>query len=112
MTYIEAFSFHEKHKYVCTFVLLQYEVSCWYLQFSDCFCFIRGSPVSSDGKESAHNAYLGLIPGLGRSPEKGMTTHSNILAWEIPWTEEPGRLYRSWIHKESDKTGRLPLSLS
>ena len=25
-------------------------------------------------------------------PEKDMATHSNILAWEIPWTEEPGRL--------------------
>ena len=25
-------------------------------------------------------------------PEKGMATHSSILAWEIPWTEEPGRL--------------------
>ena len=24
--------------------------------------------------------------------EKGMATHSNILAWRIPWTEEPGRL--------------------
>ena len=24
--------------------------------------------------------------------EKGMATHSNILAWEIPWTKEPGRL--------------------
>ena len=24
--------------------------------------------------------------------EKGMTTHSRILAWRIPWTEEPGRL--------------------
>ena len=24
-------------------------------------------------------------------PEKEMATHSNILAWEIPWTEEPGR---------------------
>ena len=24
--------------------------------------------------------------------EKGMTTHSSILAWEIPWTEEPGGL--------------------
>ena len=34
----------------------------------------------------------GLIPGLGRSLEKEMTTHSSILAWEIPWTEEPGRL--------------------
>ena len=24
--------------------------------------------------------------------EKGMATHSSILVWEIPWTEEPGRL--------------------
>ena len=31
---------------------------------------------------------------LGRKDplEKGMTTHSSILAWRIPWTEEPGRL--------------------
>ena len=26
--------------------------------------------------------------------EKGMATHSSILAWKIPWTEEPGRLQR------------------
>ena len=25
-------------------------------------------------------------------PEKGMATHSSILAWKMPWTEEPGRL--------------------
>ena len=34
---------------------------------------------------------VGSIPGLGRSP-KEMATHSSILAWRIPWTEEPGRL--------------------
>ena len=34
----------------------------------------------------------GLIPGLGRSLEEEMETHSNILAWEILWTEEPDRL--------------------
>ena len=35
----------------------------------------------------------GLIPGLGRSPGgEGMTTHSSILAWESPRTEEPGGL--------------------
>ena len=32
------------------------------------------------------------IPGSGRSPEEGMATHPRILAWEIPWTEEPGGL--------------------
>ena len=47
----------------------------------------------SDGKESACSAGdLGLIPEFGRSPEKGMATHSSILAWTIPWTEEPGGL--------------------
>ena len=34
---------------------------------------------------------------LGDSLEKGMTTHSSILAWRIPWTEEPGRLQSSGI---------------
>ena len=34
---------------------------------------------------------LGLIPGWGRSMEKGMATHSSTPAWKIPWTEEPGR---------------------
>ena len=34
----------------------------------------------------------GLIPGSGRSLDVEMTTRSCILAWEIPWTEEPGRL--------------------
>ena len=33
-----------------------------------------------------------LIPGLGRFLEKGMATHSSILAWRIPWTEVPSRL--------------------
>ena len=35
---------------------------------------------------------MGLIPGLGRSPEKGMAIHSSILFWRISWMEEPGRL--------------------
>ena len=47
----------------------------------------------SDGKEFACNAGdLGSIPGSGRSCGKGMATHSIILAWRIPWTEEPGEL--------------------
>ena len=35
---------------------------------------------------------VGLTPGSGTRLEKEMITHSSILAWEIPWTEEPGRL--------------------
>ena len=34
----------------------------------------------------------GSIPGSGRSPGGGNAPHSNILAWKIPWTEEPGGL--------------------
>ena len=35
--------------------------------------------------------------------EKGMATHCSILAWRIPWTEEPGG-YSPWGRKESDMT--------
>ena len=31
--------------------------------------------------------------------EDEMETHSSILAWKIPWTEEPGRLYSLWGHR-------------
>ena len=36
--------------------------------------------------------------------EKGMATHSCILAWRIPWTVESGELYSPWGHKEVDRT--------
>ena len=52
---------------------------------------LKSFPDDSDGKESTCNAGdQGLTPGLGRSPREGMATHSSILAWRIPWTEEPG----------------------
>ena len=53
----------------------------------------RGFPGGSDGKESTCNSGdPGSIPGSGRSPGEGMATHSSILPWEIPRTEEPGGL--------------------
>ena len=39
--------------------------------------------------------------------EKEMATHSSTLAWKIPWTEKPVRLYSSWDHKELDMTEQL-----
>ena len=39
--------------------------------------------------------------------EKEMAIHSRTIAWKIPWTEEPGRLYSPWGCKESDTTERL-----
>ena len=57
------------------------------------FDHLLGFLSSSNGKDSAGNVGdLGLIPGSERSLEKVMATHSNILAWRISWTEEPGRL--------------------
>ena len=35
---------------------------------------------------------VGSIPGWDDPLEEGMATHSSILAWKIPWTEEAGRL--------------------
>ena len=50
-------------------------------------------PGGSDGKMSAYNeGDPGSIPGQ-EDLEKEMATHSSILAWKIPWTEEPGRLH-------------------
>ena len=69
-----------------------------------CLNFYSGS----DGKESACDAMretqdqsLGLADPL----EKEMATHSSILTWRIPSTEEPGKLQA----KESDMTERLTL---
>ena len=59
---------------------------------------------------------MDLIPGLGRSPGEG-NGPSSILAWRIPWTEEPGvggGGYSSWGCIESDVTehaGKTALSL-
>ena len=60
----------------------------------------RGLPGGSDGKESAYNAVdPGSITGLGDPLEKGMATHSSILAQRIPYTDEPGRLQSMGVPK-------------
>ena len=38
------------------------------------------------------------------SLEEGVATHSSILAWRIPWTEEPGRVSKSWAQLKSLRT--------
>ena len=43
----------------------------------------------------------GSIPGLGRSLEEGMVAHSSILAWRIPWTEEPAGLQPTGLSAKS-----------
>ena len=52
-----------------------------------------GFAGGSDGEESAHNAEdPGSITAWEDPLEKGMATHSRVLAWRIPWTEESGGL--------------------
>ena len=76
-------------------------LSLWhYFMGSHCRSFLvyvclekMGFLGGSDGKESAcHAGDWGLIPGQEALLEKEMATHSSIVAWKIPWTEEPGRL--------------------
>ena len=40
----------------------------------------------------ANSGDTGLIPGLEDHLEEATATHSSILTWEIPWTEQPGGL--------------------
>ena len=57
------------------------------------FCALKAFPGGSDGKQSACKAGdLGLSLGWEDPLEKGLATHSSILAWRIPWTEEPSGL--------------------
>ena len=53
----------------------------------------------------------GSIPGWEDPLEEGMATYSNILAWRIPWTEEPGGLQSTGLQK-SDITEQLGIYTS
>ena len=67
----------------------------------------KGFPGGSVVKNLPANAgYASSIPGSGRSCGEGNATHSSILVWEIPWTEEPNR---ATVHgvAESDTTEQL-----
>ena len=68
------------------------------VELKDSAGFLAGSGVKS------LPANAGRSLGQEEPLEKGMATHSSILAWRIPWTEEPGGLYSSWGHKRSDTT--------
>ena len=65
--------------------------------------------VSVVKSPSASAGDVGLISGSRRSLGEGMATHSSILAWEIPWTEEPGRLQSRVRHDLETKQQLLQL---
>ena len=81
-----------------------------HLEMSRAPCW--GFPGDSDSKELPEMQEPWVRSLSQEDPlEEGMATHSGILAWRIPWTEEPGA-YCPWGHKESDMTEGLTLSLS
>ena len=63
----------------------------------------RASQVALVVKNPSANARdirdASLIPGSGRSLEEETAMHSNIFAWRIPWTEEPGGLQSMGSHR-------------
>ena len=63
-----------------------------------------GLPLLLCGKESCQCRGYGLDPWSGKPLEKEMATLSSILAWEIPWTEEPGQATVHQVAKEFDTT--------
>ena len=70
--------------------------------------YTMGFPGGSVVKNlSAIARDVGLVPESGGPLEKGESTHSSILAWVIPWTEEPGRLQSMWSEKKNGMTYQL-----
>ena len=72
---------------------------------------IRGASLVTQMVKNLPAMQETRVQSVGREdpPEKGMATHSSILAWRIPWTEETGRL-SLWDHKESAMIKRLTLT--
>ena len=73
---------------------------------------VKNSPAMQEPQEM-------WVSSLGQEDplEESMATHSSILAWRIPWTEEPGRLRsrgsqsRTWLKQPSTHTFYCPLSV-
>ena len=62
----------------------------WSWKFKNLVLGIPSGSVVKNLPASAGDT--GAIPGQKDPLEKEMATHSSILAWDVPWTEEPGRL--------------------
>ena len=72
------------------------------------FVYFRDFPGGADDKESAFNALrYGFNPWVGKIPwRREWFPHFSIVAWRIPWTEEPGGLQSSG-HEQKDVSGSL-----
>ena len=82
-----------------------FQICCLMSPCENFLWYTVGSIVKNLPANSGDTGYVGSIPGW-KDLEEEMTTHSSILAWKIPWTEEPGglqsmglqRVGHSWAH--------------
>jgi len=72
--------------------------------------FLKGASLVAQMVKNLPAMWETRLQSLGQEDplEKGMATHSSILAWRIPWAEKPGR-FQSMGHKELDTTEWLGL---
>ena len=63
-------------------------------QTSQVVLAVKNPPVNAGDIRNS-----GLVPGSGKPLEEGMATHSSILAWRIPWIQEPGRLQSTGLSR-------------
>ena len=66
-----------------------------------CVSSTRGASLVAQMVKNLPAMQENWVQSLGQEDalEKGMDTHSSILAWTIPWTDEPGRLQSVWLQR-------------
>ena len=72
-------------------IVLRWKVKIFYLTF---FFFLNGASLVAQLVKNLPAVWETWVQTLSWEdlPEQGVATHCSILAWRIPWTEEPGRL--------------------
>ena len=64
-----------------------------------CGSAVKNMPANAGKNMPANSGDSGSIPGLEDLLEKEMVTHHSILAWKIPWSEEPGGLQSTGLQR-------------
>ena len=74
-------------------------------------CFAGSTVVKNLPANAGDARDAGSIPGWEDPLEKEMTTHSSILAWKIPWTEEPSGVAESQTRMSNTTTNAIVVIL-
>ena len=87
-------NFTQIESYICNLLYSAYFGQCYICDAYQVALVVMG-PLANVGAIRDE----GSIPELGRSPGERHGNHSSILAWRIPWTEEPDRLWSIGSHR-------------